>query len=69
MLGHMRRECDLAEGVETLEDISKDKIPFREWMRASPLKKASISVDGNKIAKDTTSLRRKLFDNFRQTLT
>ncbi|KAL8554643.1 hypothetical protein ACS0TY_002727 [Phlomoides rotata] len=58
MLGHMRRECDLTEGVEVVEDLSGEKLSVGEWMRASPLKKASISVDENMKQTKNISLRR-----------
>ncbi|KAL8476642.1 hypothetical protein ACS0TY_029076 [Phlomoides rotata] len=64
----MRRECDLAEGVADVADLPEDKLPFGEWMRASPMKKATVSVDDHKKQGDNTSLRRQLFDNFRQKL-
>ncbi|KAL8548227.1 hypothetical protein ACS0TY_007521 [Phlomoides rotata] len=65
MLGHMRRECDLAEGVDELEDLPEEKLPFGEWMRASPMKKMPITVDENQRPIENT-LRRQLFDNFKQ---
>ncbi|KAL8496990.1 hypothetical protein ACS0TY_020609 [Phlomoides rotata] len=46
-LGHMRRECDLAEGEADLDDIPEEKLPFGEWMRASPMKKASVTTSEN----------------------
>ncbi|KAL8556060.1 hypothetical protein ACS0TY_003750 [Phlomoides rotata] len=45
ILGHMRRECDLTEGATELDELPEEKLPFREWLRASPMKKASITTD------------------------
>ncbi|KAL8477664.1 hypothetical protein ACS0TY_029820 [Phlomoides rotata] len=65
LLGHMRRECDLAEGGEDLDAIPEEKLPFGEWMRASPMRKATVTTEEGKKPADN-SLRRKLFDEFTQ---
>ncbi|KAL8473666.1 hypothetical protein ACS0TY_030493 [Phlomoides rotata] len=65
LLGHMRWECDLAEWGEDLDAIPEEKLPFGEWMRASPMRKATITTEEGKKPADN-SLRRKLFDEFTQ---
>lgn len=67
-LGHMRRECDLTEGSSELESLSDDKLPFGEWMKASPMKTASVSIAGQGKNSDNFSLRRQLFEQFKQNI-
>lgn len=65
ILGHMRRECDLIEGATEIRSIPEDKLPYGEWLRASPMKRTVISTaEPPKI--NTPSLRRTLFENFRR---
>ncbi|KAL8507188.1 hypothetical protein ACS0TY_017917 [Phlomoides rotata] len=68
MLGHMRCECDLADGGDEMEDLPDEKLPFGEWMRASPMKKATVSLDDQKNPKESVTLRWKLFDRFKQSI-
>ncbi|KAL8546388.1 hypothetical protein ACS0TY_006204 [Phlomoides rotata] len=56
-LGHMRKECDLTEGPDDFESIQESKLPFGEWMRASPMKKASVSTIEHPIRHGDNSLR------------
>ncbi|KAL8487502.1 hypothetical protein ACS0TY_023981 [Phlomoides rotata] len=65
MLGHMHRECDLAEGMDEIEELLEDELPFGEWMRASPMKKESVTIEENRKPIKST-LRRKLFDSFKK---
>ncbi|KAL8469934.1 hypothetical protein ACS0TY_032703 [Phlomoides rotata] len=50
-----------------MDKIPEGKLPFGEWMRASLMKKASVTLDDNKKPSDN-SLRRRLFDEFKQGL-
>lgn len=59
-LGHMRRECDFVEEVCEIKDLPEERLSFGDWLRASPLKKASVIT--------STSIRRKLFEKFRRDL-
>ncbi|KAL8511697.1 hypothetical protein ACS0TY_018211 [Phlomoides rotata] len=68
MLGHMRRECDLADGGDEMEDLLDEKLPFGEWMRVLPMKKATVSLDDQKNPKESGTLRRKLFERFKQSI-
>ncbi|KAL8491100.1 hypothetical protein ACS0TY_022940 [Phlomoides rotata] len=65
VLGHMRRECDLAEGGDDLNGIPDDSLPFGKWMRASPMKKASVSSEEQRRPM-VNPLRRQLFEKFKQ---
>ncbi|KAL8524893.1 hypothetical protein ACS0TY_014497 [Phlomoides rotata] len=56
MFGHMKRECDLVEGEEIVTDLPDEKLPFGEWMRASPSKKATVITKENKTPKFDTSI-------------
>ncbi|KAL8514793.1 hypothetical protein ACS0TY_013756 [Phlomoides rotata] len=47
LLGHMRRECDLADEGDEVEDLSDEKLPFGEWMRASPMKKTIVELQAD----------------------
>ncbi|KAL8497271.1 hypothetical protein ACS0TY_020817 [Phlomoides rotata] len=60
LLGHMRHECDLADGGDEVEDLVDEKLPFGEWMRASPMKKAEVSLDDQNKPKENGTLRRQL---------
>ncbi|KAL8502165.1 hypothetical protein ACS0TY_021324 [Phlomoides rotata] len=68
LLGHMKRECDLADGVESVSSIPNDKLPYGEWLKASSNKKISVSTEEKTRQKDHTLLRRKLFEKFRQSV-
>ncbi|KAL8502305.1 hypothetical protein ACS0TY_021443 [Phlomoides rotata] len=68
MLGHMRKECDLGSGMEGLEALPETKLPFGEWMRASPSKNATIITEENQRSTEQSSLRRRLFEKFKQSL-
>ncbi|KAL8552031.1 hypothetical protein ACS0TY_000913 [Phlomoides rotata] len=46
MLGHMRRECDLADDERDIQSLPDNILPFGDWMRASPYKKTSVSTTG-----------------------
>ncbi|KAL8539113.1 hypothetical protein ACS0TY_000921 [Phlomoides rotata] len=46
MLGHMRRECDLADDERDIQSLPDNILPFGDWMRASPYKKTSVSTMG-----------------------
>ncbi|KAL8457922.1 hypothetical protein ACS0TY_035690 [Phlomoides rotata] len=43
MLGHMKRECDLIDGDCELLHIPNVQLPFGEWLKASPTKRASVT--------------------------
>ncbi|KAL8554502.1 hypothetical protein ACS0TY_002617 [Phlomoides rotata] len=45
MLGHMKWECDLMEGEESVLKILDDHLSFGEWLRASPGKQARVSSE------------------------
>ncbi|KAL8484306.1 hypothetical protein ACS0TY_026839 [Phlomoides rotata] len=64
----MRKECGLAEGVEGLDNHPEIKLPFGDWMRASPLKKAVVSIKDYTTPKKHTSVRSRLFEKFKQTM-
>ncbi|KAL8556719.1 hypothetical protein ACS0TY_004251 [Phlomoides rotata] len=66
LLGHMKRECDLADGVESILTIPDDKLPYGEWLKASHNKKVSVSTEEHHKHRDHYSLRRRLFEKFRQ---
>ncbi|KAL8543414.1 hypothetical protein ACS0TY_004086 [Phlomoides rotata] len=68
MLGHMRMECDLAEGLNIMMSIADEKLPFREWMKASPSKKAAISTSEQTGKPEESSIRRRLFEKFRRSI-
>ncbi|KAL8470086.1 hypothetical protein ACS0TY_032815 [Phlomoides rotata] len=61
----MRRECDLAEGGDDLDGMPEDNLPFGEWMRASPMKKASVSMEEQR-RPVVNPLRRQLFKKFKK---
>ncbi|KAL8501062.1 hypothetical protein ACS0TY_020581 [Phlomoides rotata] len=67
-LGHMRKEFDLAERVEGLENLPETKLPFGDWMRAFPLKKAAVRIKDNTTPKEHTSVRKCLFEKFKQSM-
>ncbi|KAL8555996.1 hypothetical protein ACS0TY_003708 [Phlomoides rotata] len=67
-LGHLRKECDLAEGEIGLDNIPETKLPFGDWMRASPMKQAAVSTKDNTVPKELTSARRRLFEKFKQSM-
>ncbi|KAL8457951.1 hypothetical protein ACS0TY_035719 [Phlomoides rotata] len=56
LLGHLRRECDLVNGSEGLEDLPETKLPFGEWMRTSPIKKAAVCMEGNRRPVEQSSM-------------
>ncbi|KAL8461739.1 hypothetical protein ACS0TY_033007 [Phlomoides rotata] len=67
MLGHMKRECDLGEDCEDIRNIQDDKLPFGEWMRATPGKLAAVSTGEHRAPNDNFSLRKNHFERFKQT--
>ncbi|KAL8512565.1 hypothetical protein ACS0TY_018887 [Phlomoides rotata] len=64
----MRKECDLTEGADKLEHIPDLKLLFAEWMRASPMKKASVRTGKHSIPNENTLMRCQLFDKFKQSV-
>lgn len=65
-LEHMRRECDLTEDMDDLLRLPDSKLPYGEWMRASPYKKASVSTEHARPEKGEWTLRRRLFEDFKR---
>ncbi|KAL8470414.1 hypothetical protein ACS0TY_033045 [Phlomoides rotata] len=65
-LGHMRKECDLVEGSTLMEKLPNTKLPFRDWLRASPGKKALISMEEQKPLCEPTLIRWQLFEKFKE---
>ncbi|KAL8519998.1 hypothetical protein ACS0TY_010797 [Phlomoides rotata] len=68
-LGHMRKEYDLVDGSKLMENILDTKFPFGEWMRASPGKKALISMEEHTPIRENTSMRQQLFEKFKESVT
>lgn len=68
MLGHMKKECDLAEDFEGIRTMAEEKLPYGEWLRASPFKKASVSTERRQNTEGTSSLRRRLFEAFKRNI-
>ncbi|KAL8457682.1 hypothetical protein ACS0TY_035523 [Phlomoides rotata] len=66
MLGHMKRECDLVEEGEHLLEVPDAKLPFGDWLRASPAKRPSVTTINQEPAREISPTRRRLFDNFRK---
>ncbi|KAL8514223.1 hypothetical protein ACS0TY_013373 [Phlomoides rotata] len=44
VVGHMKRECDFVAEKRELLNIQDDKLPFGEWIKASPAKKALVTT-------------------------
>lgn len=66
-IGHMRRECDLTDSSQEILDLSEEELPYGEWMRVSPLKKAVVTT--SEIQRDPASnVRKALFENFRKSV-
>ncbi|KAL8528322.1 hypothetical protein ACS0TY_005940 [Phlomoides rotata] len=65
IIGHMRRECDLVDGSIDLGSIPDSKLPFREWLKASPMKQATVKTDKQQRPPKKESLRKKLFEKFK----
>ncbi|KAL8511716.1 hypothetical protein ACS0TY_018227 [Phlomoides rotata] len=68
LLGHMKRDCDLVEGEENEINVADDKLPFGEWLRASPGKTVTISSMARCGNTDKSSLRRQLFERFKESV-
>ncbi|KAL8510587.1 hypothetical protein ACS0TY_017419 [Phlomoides rotata] len=64
-LGHMKRECDLADDRIDILTLPDDELPYGNWMKASPAKKASVILENMKEKCVTSPLRRRLFDKIR----
>lgn len=67
-LEHMRRECDIVDDSDEIHNLPDKKLPFGEWMRASPFKKAAISTKVTGSKQGTWSQRRRLFEEFKQNI-
>ncbi|KAL8545881.1 hypothetical protein ACS0TY_005847 [Phlomoides rotata] len=67
--GHMRNECDLIDGSKLMENLPNTKLPFGDWMRASPGKKTLVSMEANTPKRENTSMRRQLFEKFKESVT
>ncbi|KAL8515009.1 hypothetical protein ACS0TY_013919 [Phlomoides rotata] len=68
MLGHMKHECDLVVGEESLIELPDERLPFGDWLRASPEKQARVSFEARRQNTDTSSLRRKRFEKFKDNI-
>lgn len=69
MLGHMKREFDLGEGLEELEHLTDEQFPFGDELRASPMKQASVTANKQaKLREGNTTLRRQLFERFKRSV-
>ncbi|KAL8520178.1 hypothetical protein ACS0TY_010918 [Phlomoides rotata] len=68
-LGHMRRECHLLDGSKIIENLPDTKLPFGDWLRDSPGKKATVSMEVNPPKRESTSIRRQLFEKFVESVT
>ncbi|KAL8507358.1 hypothetical protein ACS0TY_018053 [Phlomoides rotata] len=67
-MGHMKWECALVDDGSDILDIPDDKLPFGNWIKASPAKKASMSSDNVKEKCGTSPLRRRLFEKIKAEL-
>ncbi|KAL8457671.1 hypothetical protein ACS0TY_035514 [Phlomoides rotata] len=54
--------------VKELLNIHEDKLPFGEWIKASPAKKASVTTAHTKETRVTSPLRRRLFEKLKAAL-
>ncbi|KAL8555772.1 hypothetical protein ACS0TY_003548 [Phlomoides rotata] len=61
-------ECDLAEGLNMMASLSNEKLPFGEWMKAPPSKKADISTLEQTSKPEESSIRRRLFEKFKRSI-
>lgn len=64
----MKRECDLLAGADIIRNLEDVKLPFGEWLRASPFKKASVSSGYPKQDSEPVSMRRKFFEKFKKNI-
>ncbi|KAL8488130.1 hypothetical protein ACS0TY_024425 [Phlomoides rotata] len=62
LIGHMKRKCNFVDEKKELLNIHEDKLPFGEWIKASPAKKASVTTENTKVKRVTSPLRRRLFE-------
>ncbi|KAL8491590.1 hypothetical protein ACS0TY_023257 [Phlomoides rotata] len=62
------KKCDLMEGEDSVATIPDEKLPFGEWLRASPSKQATVSSDARKLNVEKTSLHRHLFERFKESV-
>lgn len=60
-LGHMRRECDLLEESNEIRELTEDKLPYGEWMRA-------VVDTVEQKGEQASQLRRALFEKFKNSL-
>ncbi|KAL8456284.1 hypothetical protein ACS0TY_034481 [Phlomoides rotata] len=52
-----------------MENLPDTKLPFGDWLRASPGKKATVSMEVNPQKRESTSIRRQLFEKFVESVT
>lgn len=62
-IGHMKRECELTEEGSELLTIPDAKLPYGEWLKASPLRKASVSISPPKTRNGHNFNPRRLLEN------
>ncbi|KAL8512470.1 hypothetical protein ACS0TY_018808 [Phlomoides rotata] len=65
LVGHMKRECDFVAEKKELLNIHDDKLPFGEWIKASPAKKASVTTMNTKEKRVNSPLQRRLFEKLK----
>ncbi|KAL8468264.1 hypothetical protein ACS0TY_031488 [Phlomoides rotata] len=68
LIGHMKRECDFEREKQELLNIPDEKLPYRDWMKTSPLKRASVTTIPSKEKRVTSPLRRWLFEKLKAEL-
>ncbi|KAL8497264.1 hypothetical protein ACS0TY_020810 [Phlomoides rotata] len=68
MLGHMKMGCGLIEEEENVTMILDEKLPFGEWLRASPSKQVTVFSEARRMNTNNTSLRRQLFECFKESV-
>lgn len=64
-LGHLKRECDVVDDRDEYLSLTDEKLPFGDWLRASPLRQVKVIVEEQK-ADDNLGARKKLFQAFMQ---
>ncbi|KAL8464989.1 hypothetical protein ACS0TY_034462 [Phlomoides rotata] len=64
----MRKECDLVDGSTDLSSIPDSKLPFGEWLKASPMKQATVRTNEQRRAPVKKSLRKQFFKRFKQSI-
>ncbi|KAL8464951.1 hypothetical protein ACS0TY_034440 [Phlomoides rotata] len=64
-MGNMKRECDLADDRVEILNIPDNKLPYGNWIKASPAKKVSVTSENMKEKHETSLMRRRFFEKIR----